>query len=64
MSKSDSEISRIIVSKPEPRIRQRRRSPRIHYRSIGKEGILMGAPSEDTYSFEPIPDSIKAVLYK
>lgn len=56
--------SPIFDCQPGPRIRPRRRTPRIHYKSIGKEGVLMKEPDQDSYRFEPIPESIKETLYK
>jgi len=44
--------------------RPRRRSARIHYMGIGKDEILMGSQSQETYRFEPIPESVREVLYK
>ncbi len=47
-----------------PRMRPRRRSARIHYMGLGKDGILMESQSQETYRFEPIPESVREVLYK
>ena len=56
--------SPMVDWKPGTRVRPRRRTPRVHYKSIGKEGVLMKEPDQDSYRYEPIPESIKEVLYK
>ncbi len=47
-----------------PRARTRRKPARIHYKRAGREGALIETSSQDTYSFAPIPDSIREILYK